>query len=208
MLRLKRKNIEPPVGWRYVDPDTSHKTIAGDFVALIREASKHRQANSLDIPIDFPDIIEKWICDRTPTDMLTGPMEEMPVSHRVLTLAIVKKATQQCLKVWSKNGRQVVVPDVADGRAAKCVKCELNRFNSACTSCIGLNGWIRQWVRRKTTLDKSLAVCQVCAVMNISQVHFADNIIIAMTPQVILEDFPPACWKKPILEAHYDRLHS
>jgi len=191
-----------PGGWRYTDPDTGHKMIAGCFTDLIETVVQHRQSNALPIQLNLPHIIEDQICsqikpsfwkEREAVRKTALEMQELSVNQKIESLQ----------RVFRKLGSITVPPAEAMRRTEICRFCSCNK-PTACLSCNGVYDWLCQ----KFSLpalpnDDYLHSCSVDRVYNKAQVHLTVDVFASKVEQAFLSRYPESCWKRKLLEAHY-----
>jgi hypothetical protein len=199
MLKLKKAHETPPGGYRFHDDELDMDTQANTKAQLILQCKKLRRLNGVEIPGDFADIIEDWICQRIDQHFVLG--EKPPSAIRAyMPLSVVKTATEIFLTQWRIAGRKYVSTAKADERAVICLSCEQNRVNAACLGCKGLTPWVRGWTQRSTTYDQRLLICNCCAVMNVAHIHADNAYIVKATHAEILNAMPATCWRKQLCE--------
>ena len=190
----------------FVDPEDGYRSVAGSLQNLVRLSATHRKANEIDVPINFAEFVEDWICRRIPEDFVEGLGKSAKKKRRpgtgVLTLGTVQAASTIELHAHRDAGRICVSPPEAERRAQVCLKCDMNSSSTACMSCRGLVSWIRGWIHGSTTVDKRLYVCKISAIMNIVHVHMTESALASCTPDKMVELHPEHCWKRKLLEKH------
>lgn len=201
MLTLVKRNMTPPIGWRYPIPESDHLIVQGDFNSLIFAVGRWYALNDHDVPEDLPAIIEDWICKQLPDSLVKGGVSHEIRDRRYVTYATVRKAVTYILEdVWKRTGRKLVTQEVAEERAAGCLDCEFNMPSAACSSCKGLDGYVRGYIGRRTALDEHLSVCQVTLVMNMAHIHLTEDTLRPHTPGHLIPEHPEECWKRKLLE--------
>ena len=205
LMKFRRKDVVPPGGYQYQDPDTEHITVAGTFKDLIRIASTHRIANKLEVTLDFPAIVEDWICRRIPLDMTSAWESESTGSVSVLTTRTITAATNLMMREWrNKDNRKVCTPREATRRALICSECPSNQQKTACMSCQGLITWIKGWLPRSTSVDGALYICVKSAIMNVAHVHMTAATLERTIRDDNISKLPEKCWKRQLLEKEND----
>ena len=131
MLKLRKKHVVPPGGYRYYDPDLKMKVEKNTLQQLIEEITRLRGLNALEIPDNLADIIENWICEQVPDNFVIGDLTKKPKLGYV-PVATVRVATEKFLTKWRATGRKVCSQQEAVRRAAICVQCQENNTNSSC----------------------------------------------------------------------------
>lgn len=200
MLKLKKKHVVPPGGYRYHDDDLNMDVRANTLDQLTERVASLRRLNGKDPVKDLKDVIEDWICQRIPQSFVLGEKPKSQI-RQYMPLSVVKAATEVFLTKWRVAGRRYCNNDIALNRARICMECPHNRVNKACLGCKGLTPWVRDWTRRTTHLDDDLLICNCCAVMNVAHIHADKAYIREATTSEMLEAMPKTCWRKQICEA-------
>ena len=202
LLKFRKRNVTPPGGYAFQDPDSEHVIVAGTFDQLVQQVKQHRKANDFEVPDNISDIIEDWICQRIPLDMTSAwnSGRDPLAGKRMLSSTVITKATTDYLHYWRRIGRKFVPVSIANNRGLICSECKSNTNHTACMSCQGTIRWAKDWIRRDTVHDKTLYVCNKCAVLNVVQVHMTTDVIKGLTKETQLAKYPDTCWKKRLLQ--------
>lgn len=194
LLKLKRRDHEPTGGWRFIDED-GFQTVAGNFMQLVEQASRHRAGNDISIPPNFPAIVEDWICRHVPSSFLQPPSNGK-YPDPPLTSSVVRMATEAVLYKWIHSGRARLQSDNhARERAEICLDCPMNVGAAACANCHGLDGWIRGYIGRNPEIIKGLFACRAGGGLNMLYVWMPDEVIRTTLNAVQRPRHPEKCWK-------------
>ena len=203
MLKLKRKNMDPPSGW--VFPIENGFVIkAGHFDKLIREIIRHLEVNGHEIPDNLEDIVENYICTQNPQSICEGdgPKRHFPNSREIETV------TKAIVQVARKGKDAFVSQEEAQKRAEVCAGCPKNINVWGCFLCTGLMKLITKSYGRKTTVDGYLRACAVCKCVNAAQVHLSKKVLANLPTDVDIKDYPEKdeypCWKRELLEEEFN----
>ncbi|MCH8247080.1 MAG: hypothetical protein IH951_11810 [Bacteroidetes bacterium] len=193
----------PPIGWRFLDKETGHEFVAGDFNSLCFNVGAYYSVNDRTVPENLPEIVEDWICQQL-TDSLVvgGPMHAIR-DRRYVTYGMAYSAVKKICERWRDMGRKYVSLQTAEARAKICSDCKFNMPSAACSQCKGLDTWLVQYIRRQTHMDDNLSVCQVTVVMNRAHIHFTEDVLRSATPSNLVPLHPDECWKRKLLEADH-----
>lgn len=199
MLRLSKKDVTPPGGWHYREPDGTFFK-AGTFGDLLRVVTEDRVAKMLPVE-NIASEVEEWICRETNAKCkvvapasIQGPVEiEAGDAWRFMKTAAA----------WIKK-RGVVSQEEADRRAEICAGCRYQGEPPVnCWGCSQLFALIHEAIgERRTRFDEQLRFCSVCK---------CNNKIQAWTPLDVLRAYGPSepfrgldtdgrgtpCWKAP-----------
>ena len=186
--KLKHPRRDPPGGFVFKDPDTNvwmaSKVSLED---LYRKCIEHRRANGLEIPAEFVEKIEAFICYRLDADLVIGMPGDRKISLGYVTLMSTNHSTGEFLLSWTKAGAKKVPQAEAEKRAEVCFKCEYN-MTHICLSCKGILQWVGEWIgHRKTTLDKRMGICGCDKIVLYAALHADDP----FEKHV----YPKSCWK-------------
>lgn len=198
LQKFRNISVVPPSGYYFDDPHDGYHSIAATFSDLVKEAVRHRKANDTEIPSNFAEIIEDFLCSQNPSDFVDGKPKRSP-DKRVITGYVTRQATSILMNTWVKMGRHVVSQKIADERAEQCSTCVMNLKSTACASCQGLNTWVQSRTGRSTAHDAKLRVCRVSAIMCLAHVHIDKNTLQKVTPEEVINASPADCWKKKLL---------
>jgi hypothetical protein len=200
MLKLARKNVTPPGGFRYVDSDTNQKFSAPDMARLVKKVTVHRTSNKLPIPDDLPERIEDWLCGKMPAGICKdsrGRTVRYGAAHKTAESAV--RATMLIHRIMQRASRSNVKTRVANARAAVCRDCSKNLPFAGCMSCRGVRSIIENLKRgRRTAHDDKLMACGICGVLNQIHVFIDEQTIIETTKKA--SGYPEHCWKLKIVK--------
>jgi hypothetical protein len=199
MLKLRKKHVTPPGGYRYHDPDLNMNFSANTLATLVSNVATTRKINSKETIPNLAEIIEDSICQVIPQSFVLG--EKDMKQRQYMPLSVVKIATETFLTDWRISGRQYASREETNNRAEICTKCPENRVNKACLGCRGLTPWVKNWTQRSTGLDDDLLICNCTAVMNVAAIHPDKSYIVSCTTKQQLGNMPDTCWRKKLCEA-------
>jgi hypothetical protein len=191
-----------PGGWRYTDPDTGNKTIAGCFIDLVDKAVEHRITNGLPIPLNMSELIEDQLCSQIKPSFW-HERETVAAKPDDLHAMTVNQKVEALNRAFKSYGSITVPATVATERSKVCRFCSCNKP----TSCLSCNG-VYDWLCKKFNLpalpdDDYLHSCSVDRVYNKAQVHLTVEVFASKVGQAHLSRYPESCWKRKLLEAHY-----
>ena len=199
MEKLKNKFNRPAVGWMFRDPDTHKICTSGNFDSLVEMCCRHRKGNGLEIPKDFPQIVEHTICRTLPDDQVVGRVK--PLDGDDIRLNMVEKRTDDLLRKWVSAGRPVVGNDVVVQRCETCQTCPDNA-RVGCLSCKGIDNWIYAFIghNRRTDYDGVIHACKRGGFFLMAGVHIPTELLPA--PHGV----PAKCWRNA--DEHTDKLEA
>ena len=195
MQLLAKKGITPPGGFRYIDEDTKQEFKAPSKDVLVKRATVHRVSNSLEVPNNFAEIIEDWICQRMPPGVCKNSDGHVSRGgkHGSSTATSAIRGSSAMSRLMRKSKRKPVSQKIADSRALVCSSCSQNVRMSGCMGCRGIKGIIQEMRNNKGTKhDKRLYVCNISGILNHIQI-FIDDRTIRETMKTKL--YPDSCWK-------------
>lgn len=197
MLQLKRPNVTPRSGYRYRDPDTGHEFQAPLLNDLVRRALRHRSVNHLDIPDDFPAVVEDYVCRLNPESfsmsrsvVTTAPSPASPSSISSSPrgtpprLSEALRRTQTVLRTLVRR----LPKDEAALRAPACDGCRYNIAEPCCYSCL-VESVFEPTVGKH--YSKWRDVVGVCALDR----TFTKPLLFAETSFSEDVEYPAHCWK-------------
>ena len=194
MLKLILKNVTPPDGFRYIDPDTKRAFRDMNLEDLTKQAVAHRVANKLNVD-NYQAVIEDWLCRQMPDGICSG---NSPVFtgfagvHRTAENTV--NATLSLYK--ATQGAPIVSQDEAERRAKICKACDRNVPFSGCSSCRGVKQAVEELLRGRRILKTyGLHACSITGVMN-EYVAFSDRDTLLRVMGGRLSQAPPECWAK------------
>lgn len=197
--KLKNRFNRPAVGWMFRDPDTRKICVAGNFDSLVEMCCRHRKGNGLEIPKDFPQIVEHTICRTLADDQVVGRTK--PLDGDDIRLNMVEKRTDDLLRAWVIAGRPVVGNDVVVQRCEICQTCADNA-RVGCLSCKGIDSWIYSFIghNRRTDYDGVIHACKRGGFFLMAGVHMPTELLPA--PHGV----PAKCWRNT--DEHTDKLEA
>lgn len=208
MLSRKNKNVSPPCGYIWKDPDTGTILRAGVFFDLAKQAKHHRKINQLDPIEDIEDQIEHYIALHCPEDMVEGDIEKGDQTFAIHGKDVYK-VMEALYQRWRMKGRGLASPNQVHQRAATCCrgfdgkKCPHNiSTRHSCWDCSGIANVV--WTlfgfgkQRRLAQYPGLHVCAICKCELQTLVQLNTKIIKEITSD--LENYPEGCWKREELE--------
>jgi hypothetical protein len=206
-MRLKNRRWDPPGGWVYT---TDQGVVIREklFDLLLYSAIQHFKANDRFGTLEgrndkgltvytresLQAAIEQQICENSPPGTCLEderPPQERFDMHKVVAVA------RALIQHYSNS---VITPELADSRAATCLNCKLN--NSAfrgCWTCNSARSLVSRTVKRKTSLDKHLYICNVCGCLLAVKVWLTPEGL-RQTNTVAKEKYPDYCWMRSVLD--------
>jgi hypothetical protein len=196
MLKLIKRDVTPPNGYFFRDYDTGYLTKASFLDQLFARARQHRTANGLEIPENFNEIVENWLCMNMPAgvcqEIVDGRIMPRSKVTTVNTYEVIRR-TEAIHQLFKRGGRRYADTREADRRARICVDCAFNKGMSGCTGCRGIDHILSDKVSgRLTSVDDRLRVCARSGIHNRVLVHL-DEATIEKTNGT--RSFPPECWR-------------
>lgn len=186
----KLKPFQAFASYQFKDPDTGLIQKAPTLTELYKNIVMYRVQNKLE-PIERLDlVVENYLCS-LPENNYKCTGYEM---HRSL-MTYVRGGVALLKNIFYKK---FATQDVAEKRAAQCVKCPRNVFpdRSAFMTFVD-ESTIQQVGERKTSLDKELAHCDICKCVLRAKVHWGDTLP-APTEEEMTQFKEVSCWQIPL----------
>lgn len=220
---LKNRNVFPPGGFVYYQPETGWTAPGwGTFDATVAAIVNHRRANPQHKFSTDPRVVEMELDAYTVhrlQDMPGGqeyilPGAPPPNFHlarlRPRLLAVVAGAKDKIqnavagIGLWLEwFGDKPVAPELAEQRALICVKCPHNgggdvfqRFNQKTGEELKKIFASMQEEKMQTSQDDKLQVCLLCDCPLKAKVHSPLQIILNHLRPEVTERLPDFCWIK------------
>lgn len=176
MKQLLQANFAPPGGWRFVDPDTGFKFKKRyrSLEELVAHVTSYRKQNGLSEIPKLSFVIEDWLCAQP---NMAGRCKEVKIPSR--TFAQYVKGAKSAAKMLIQGNDAFVDDEVAEARAALCVKCRHNKKNEQHSKLERYTDkYVKDIVGEKTTsVDEQLFSCEVCTCPLRPKVHISQKII-------------------------------
>jgi hypothetical protein len=203
MRRLLKRETGPPVDadgypFRFVHPETGHKSASNDYWSWMEAVRSHRKANNLPMPDNIEAIAEDQLCGTLPPHLCLYEQGDAPPSDTRIDFSDV---VDWLKAIGSKiiSGEEYVNQAESERRAAICVSCPLN-----VTIVGGCGGGCKKiaefftpgMTKLKTKQDNRLRSCAVCRCYNAIQAHFPLAILEENDNPERQERYPEFCWKK------------
>lgn len=193
MARIRRFNVTPPGGWRYVQPETGARFSAITFEALARDVQAHRAYKGLPVDAAGPDI-ERQLCTALSAEWCRPePGEEhRPVSDRSGELTAGHALSLgKALAAFLGGGGQLVERAEAARRAATCRGCPFNQPSKAC-ACTAAYAMVEALVPGDRR-EAGISLCTVCGCSLQAKVNLPMAAVAASLPDGIV--LPKWCWQ-------------
>jgi hypothetical protein len=166
MARLKSKNVEPPNGWRYVQPETGERINAdGEHLgALVDLVMAHRRYKGLK-PDDRQGVqldVERQLCLGLDQECQPEAGEDRVVykdNYRGITAESITSFSKAIFE-YLKNGGGLVAKAESERRAAICRGCKFNRIGGTCM-CNAVFEIIKSLLPGGR-IEPGLKVCGIC----------------------------------------------
>lgn len=196
---LPNRTQAPPGGWRCRVPETGQEFHGASEHQLICSLRAHYKANGYPEPENYKDMIESYVCSKTP-DYCTGngPAYKLVDGFTFHTvLQGMRTLTSWLWQSGLKGARQYVSQDQANKRAQVCVGCSFNDEPQGCTSCNSqsMREALRVIIGTKTTaFDGQLKSCRVCQCNLSAKVQLPHKVLYDNMLQEQIDKLPPHCW--------------
>lgn len=185
----------PPDGYRFVHPETGHKSASTDERAWLKDIKKYREDNGFP-PIDEADVYDQF-CKLLPPGWCAyedGSRPQWFVNTR-LGVQDVLNGTK-VLASFLLAGMPLVSPELAESRSVTCARCPFNVQISGCSPCVGLQSLIEQIGGSiKTSADASLQSCAICKCSNRAQTRLPIELLKRGMTDDQADKWPSFCWK-------------
>lgn len=213
--RLIDRNKQVPNGMFFYEPRTKWKTRPwASFNQIVDDVIAHRNQNAwLGLPVDRPTVefqVDSFIaeiCARMGwnqyiTQSDGSPPPPLPVRPPSLGSRLGNVAAGAEANVeWLKSGAEAVPKQVAEGRAAVCLRCEMNgkggleRFFTVPLANAIRHAYAqrREW-KLETAYDNQLGVCEACNCPLKLKVHFPINIVRSKLTDAAKAALWEQCW--------------
>lgn len=194
MMRLKKRYLVPPDGFRFMVPETRHQVTATNWRDWIDKIKLHYRSNGLEIPSNIAEIAEHQLCRQLSPDNCDRAEKDAPQISTRLSLG----------ELWSGVKAHVkglvygfVDQDEANRRAHICGGCYFNVNPQGCGACAQLGEFVTGDVARQTTKhDEELKACAVCKCPNKSIVHFPITLLEESDTPEKQALYPEFCWRQ------------
>jgi hypothetical protein len=192
MRRLKDRSQAPPDFFKYVHPETGHKTEARDYYTWVERAKEHVKANNLPYDPELPLKMEDQLCSTIPPDLWEYEKEGdlSWVDTRINVKDVVDFT--KVLIAQATSGNRFVSQEEANRRAKICAGCYLNVRVGGCGACGQLLDLV---IDRTTEYDGLLQNCAVCHCFNRAQVHFPLEVLEVNDTDWKQSHYTSFCWK-------------
>lgn len=211
----------PPGGWIWHEPSTgwwAPHPIGFTFDQQVQNIIKHRLANpamiakfklSTDPSVVGQQLIQyqqkRGALANDPLPKLTPPRSTPQLSGAVKqAVAVVRKMARGAALTfrWEERGMPHVDPEVAESRAAVCVKCPKNEKGKSLTEYFTepVAAVLKKKMERqaamnlKTSHDDDLAVCQACLCPMKNKVWFPEDLIVEDLKPEQKSELHESCW--------------
>ena len=204
MRRLLNRHEGPPVdsegrSFRYIHPETGHKSWGNDYDSWLIAARDHIRANKLAMPDDLAATAEDQLCGTLPPHLCLYEQGDPPPTDTRITF---EKVLDWVRTVAAKivSGQSYVEKAESERRAGICVQCPYNVLVvGGCGT--GCNKKVAEFFtpgmsELKTTQDLRLKSCAVCSCFLRILVHFP---IASLKEDDNVErqaSLPQFCWRK------------
>jgi hypothetical protein len=171
MLKIIRRNITPPGGFRDICPDTNFPFVADNLEQLVEKERLHLIANKKEVPANLADQIENRLCQMMPPGICSDG------TKRTLYTGASRRPAEGLVNATMKlkNGKNLVSQSEADNRAEICSSCNHNARHHGCGTCRGIHRTINNLLNgRSTPRDHKLQVCDILGVYLKVLVHLKD----------------------------------
>jgi len=142
MKRILDTMQVPPGGWRYREPETGVELTSNNFLALMQDVRKHRDANGLPTFGDWSQQVHDCICQQNPQT----PCEEVGSIPSVVTADDIWRFIET---MWELKGSELVSEQEQARRIDICLQCP-KRGVVACRWCGRLAGKITELLGGRT----------------------------------------------------------
>lgn len=198
MARLKRKNMQPPGGFTYLQKETRLLLKGDSLNELTKRVIEHRKYKGLS-PTDFESVqrdIERYICDRLghrdcKSEGKDDPWVPIDGTKKFITLSMITGFSRAAVE-WVKSGREMVSMEEAQRRREICIGCSLNSPVGGC-NCSGFYRMIEAALPTERKLG-DLHVCHACHCSLQVKVHLPMNVVQESNEGRDLQ-FPAYCWQ-------------
>jgi hypothetical protein len=196
-LKVINMTDVPRGDWSYLVEKTGVTISSGTINALKRDVFSHMNANTIEIPRGFDEIVEDTACRNLGAGVDHWCVERKPEVtppgsskwRAVEVLRFLRTVTE-----WGvKEGFKFVPSEEAERRAAICATCPMNNVVPGCLGCSGVGSLvtsIRGSVRTK--VDDKLHTCEVCGCYLQVKV---------LVPADVIDnkglEYPSWCWQNP-----------
>lgn len=171
MLKVIKRDITPPGGWRDICPETNFPFVADNLAQLVEKERLHLLANKHPVPPDLADQIENRVCHLMPPGICSDG------TKRTIFTGASRKPTEGLVNatIKMKSGKNVALKGEAERRAMICASCNHNARHRGCGTCRGINKTIQSLLGgRFTSMDHKLNVCDILGVYLKVLVHVHD----------------------------------
>lgn len=176
MKQFKDSNVTPPEGWRYVDPDTGFKFRRryDSLKSLVAHVASYREHNELLKIPKLERVIQDWLCNQPHMERYC---REVSVTDR--TLMQYLRGAKAVAKIWIRGERALEPVEVAEARAALCLKCRHNKRSSEDSKLRHYTDEYAQEIvgERVTSVDDKLFSCEICSCTLRPKVHISQKIV-------------------------------
>jgi hypothetical protein len=194
MARLKHFRINPPGGWRYVEPSTAARFTSDTFEDLLEQVRVHRKYKGIpfdDLAVDIETqmcsgLTEEW-CRPAPGESY-HPVKDLTAE---LTSAMAVSLTKS-VAAFLAGGAAFVPKEEAESRAAICRGCPFNKPSKLC-ACSAVYTVLETFIP-KDRRETGVSVCMACGCSLQAKVNLpAAAVAASLAPDLVL---PSWCWQE------------
>lgn len=199
MRRLLNLETGPPVdaegdSFRFIHPETGHKSAAADYWSWIAKIKDHIRGNGLTMPDDVEAVAQDQLCATLPPHLCVYETGDPPPTDTRITFERVSNWVKAvATKVFT--GEPYVDQAEAERRANICVACPYNVLvmggcGGGCQKIVEL--FTPGMAKLKTEQDTRLKSCAICGCYNRVAVHFP---LALLDSSDTASPHPSWCWK-------------
>lgn len=217
MAQLKNPQSQIPGGYRFLEPSTKWQPAPfSSLDSIVQQLISHRQGRpdliqrnnwSLD-----PDVVKQEVmaynvavCQQNGwLDYIQGSAEAVPFHLPPRNLRQKARSVAvgaETLVDWVNSGAEAVSPELANKRAATCVKCPLNKpggleafFTVPVANAVRATMEKRKQMNLSTPDDEKLFVCGACLCPLQLKIHLPLGRILSKMQPDVQAALHPECW--------------
>lgn len=196
MLVLKSKPIEPPCGWKYIDPTTGARFEASRYKGLLEVVDRYLQFQKLSASTEDSEqkLLDylKWLLPKGWVLVDGSPFSPPKLMTRGVADPALLMAASRAMFEFLKEGGKFTSMEVAQERGNACKNCPFNGHLKGC-NCAPFYKALNL-VLPNERKNPELGVCQICGCSLQLKTSMPDGVVEASN-KGLDSYYPTWCWQ-------------